>query len=179
MPCECLQKVPDNVAVSERGRPMRKSRRSVDYKLYFDNGGDREDDVDNDKDDVEKWVLDVLDQQHQDDSKLVYTYLISKSCILCACFLLKIGCHVCCVARSKKVPKDGLVQRKIQLRNSLAMLRKCCNHPYLIEYPLTPSGNFRIDEALVQCSGKLALLDRMLSQMKTDGHKVAAVVCYY
>lgn len=79
--------MPDNVAVSERGRPMRKSRRSVDYKLYFDNGGDREDDVDNDKDDVEKWVLDVLDQQHQDDSKLVDTYLISKSCILCTCFL--------------------------------------------------------------------------------------------
>ncbi len=65
-----------------------------------------------------------------------------------------------------------MVQRKIQLRNSLAMLRKCCNHPYLIEYPLTSAGNFKIDESLVQCSGKLALLDRMLTQMKTDGHKV-------
>lgn len=65
----------------------------------------------------------------------------------------------------------------VQLRNSMALLRRCCNHPYLIEYPMD-NGQFRIDESLVTACGKLKLLDRMLTELKRNGHKVlCAVLC--
>ena len=60
----------------------------------------------------------------------------------------------------------------IQLRNTLWILRKSCNHPYLIEYPLTEGGQFKVDEQLINTSGKLMLLDKMLQALKKNGHKV-------
>ncbi|XP_052214522.1 lymphocyte-specific helicase-like isoform X2 [Dreissena polymorpha] len=51
-------------------------------------------------------------------------------------------------------------------------LRKCCNHPYLLEYPLDPSGQFLVNEELVKKSGKMLLLDKMLPALKKHGHKV-------
>lgn len=69
----------------------------------------------------------------------------------------------------KKQPATALVN--VQLRNSMALLRRCCNHPYLIEYPMN-DGQFRIDESLVTTCGKLLLLDKMLTELKKNGHKV-------
>ena len=66
-------------------------------------------------------------------------------------------------------PSDRLVN--VQLRNKLSMLKKACNHPYLVEYPLL-GEEFRIDEDLVKASGKMLLLDRMLKELKAKGHKV-------
>ena len=60
----------------------------------------------------------------------------------------------------------------IQLRNMMMLFRKCTNHPYLIEYPLLPSGQFQIDEQLAMGSGKLMMLDSMLAELKKRGHKV-------
>ncbi|XP_014342102.1 lymphoid-specific helicase isoform X1 [Latimeria chalumnae] len=69
------------------------------------------------------------------------------------------------------VPMDSLVNLKLQ--NVLMLLRKCCNHPYLIEYPLDPATQeFKIDDELVYCSGKFLILDRMLPELKRRGHKV-------
>ncbi|XP_054238722.1 lymphoid-specific helicase isoform X4 [Indicator indicator] len=69
------------------------------------------------------------------------------------------------------VPMDSEVNLKLQ--NVMMLLRKCCNHPYLIEYPLDPATQqFKIDEDLVKNSGKLLLLDRMLPELKKRGHKV-------
>ena len=62
--------------------------------------------------------------------------------------------------------------KNIQFRNILMMLRKCTNHPYLIEYPLTSDGNFRLDEQLIESSGKMMMLDVMLRELKARGHKV-------
>ena len=61
----------------------------------------------------------------------------------------------------------------IKLTNVWMMLRKCCNHPYLLEFPMTPEGEFRIDEDLVTCCGKVMLLDRLLSALISRGHKVS------
>mmetsp|Transcript_38745 Transcript_38745/g.91462 ORF Transcript_38745/g.91462 Transcript_38745/m.91462 type:complete len:830 (+) Transcript_38745:103-2592(+) len=58
------------------------------------------------------------------------------------------------------------------MQNVLMQMRKCCNHPYLFQAPLDPSGNIIIDERLVQAAGKLQLLDRMLTKLKETGHKV-------
>jgi len=52
------------------------------------------------------------------------------------------------------------------------LLRKCCNHPYLLEFPFdSKTQQLVIDERLVECSGKMLLLDRMLPELKRLGHK--------
>lgn len=61
----------------------------------------------------------------------------------------------------------------------MMQLRKCCNHPYLLEYPLTESGDYKIDEDLVQTCGKMKLLDAMLSELKLRKHKVGDVFLMY
>ncbi|OWK57917.1 Lymphoid-specific helicase [Lonchura striata] len=69
------------------------------------------------------------------------------------------------------IPMDSEVNLKLQ--NIMMLLRKCCNHPYLIEYPLDPvTQQFKVDEDLVKNSGKFLLLDRMLPELKKRGHKV-------
>lgn len=58
-------------------------------------------------------------------------------------------------------------------------LRKTCNHPYLLEYPLIPeTQQYRIDEELITCCGKTLILDQMLSALKEGGHKVSFVIVY-
>eukprot|EP00794_Sanderia_malayensis_P013930 gene13930-15382_t len=61
----------------------------------------------------------------------------------------------------------------IKMQNILMQLRKCCNHPYLLEYPLDPvTQNFKVDEDVINVSGKMRVLDRMLAELKKRGHKV-------
>jgi len=74
-----------------------------------------------------------------------------------------------------KEPVTALVN--IQLHNSMALLRRCCNHPYLIEYPMD-NGQLRIDESLITVCGKLMVLDRMLTGLKKNGHKVLCTVLH-
>ncbi|XP_028459138.1 lymphoid-specific helicase [Perca flavescens] len=70
-----------------------------------------------------------------------------------------------------KSPLDAQINLKLQ--NILMLLKKCCNHPYLLEYPLDPATQeFKIDEQLVQSSGKFLILDRLLLALKKRGHKV-------
>ena len=55
-------------------------------------------------------------------------------------------------------------------------LRKCCNHPYLLERPINPeTQEYIIDDSLVRVSGKMKLLDQMLPELKRRGHKVCYV----
>ncbi|XP_066456735.1 lymphoid-specific helicase-like [Eleutherodactylus coqui] len=69
------------------------------------------------------------------------------------------------------MPVDAEVNLK--MKNVMMLLRKCCNHPYLIEYPLDPvTQEFKIDEELINSSGKFLVLDRMLPEMKKRGHKI-------
>ncbi|KAK1931995.1 ATP-dependent DNA helicase DDM1 [Phytophthora citrophthora] len=58
------------------------------------------------------------------------------------------------------------------LRNKMMHLRKCCLHPYLFDEPLSAKGDVVTDERIVQNSGKLKVLDRMLKELKRKGHKV-------
>ncbi|KAF7667870.1 hypothetical protein LDENG_00040700 [Lucifuga dentata] len=68
-------------------------------------------------------------------------------------------------------PLDSQINLKLQ--NILMLLKRCCNHPYLVEYPLDPvTQDFKIDEQLVQSSGKFLILDRLLPALKERGHKV-------
>ncbi|XP_066276404.1 lymphoid-specific helicase-like isoform X2 [Branchiostoma lanceolatum] len=68
-------------------------------------------------------------------------------------------------------PKSALLN--LNLKNIMMQLRKICNHPYLIEYPLDPATqDYLVDERLVESSGKLLLLDKMLPMLRKDGHKI-------
>ncbi|XP_047141905.1 chromodomain-helicase-DNA-binding protein 1-like isoform X1 [Hydra vulgaris] len=60
--------------------------------------------------------------------------------------------------------------QKTRLLNILMQLRKCCNHPYI--FPGIESEPFQLGEHLVESSGKLYLLDKLLAFLKQSGHKV-------
>mmetsp|Transcript_19767 Transcript_19767/g.49932 ORF Transcript_19767/g.49932 Transcript_19767/m.49932 type:complete len:811 (-) Transcript_19767:154-2586(-) len=68
----------------------------------------------------------------------------------------------------------ALTANKSRLMNLVMQLRKCCNHPYLFEWPIDPhTGQETVDEVLVQASGKMQLLDRILTELKRQGgHQV-------
>ena len=69
------------------------------------------------------------------------------------------------------VDSDAVIN--VSLNNLMMQMRKCCNHPYLIEYPLIPGTDvFRIDKELITACGKMQLLDQMLPMLKKNGHKV-------
>ena len=57
-----------------------------------------------------------------------------------------------------------------KLQSLLTQLRKCCNHPYLFD-GADPDPDVT-DEGLVEVSGKMLLLDRLLAKLKAGGHRV-------
>lgn len=60
--------------------------------------------------------------------------------------------------------------RDIQARimNILMHLRKCCNHPYLFD-GAEPGPPYTTDQHLVDNSGKMVLLDKLLKKLKEQG----------
>ena len=61
------------------------------------------------------------------------------------------------------------------LLNPTMQLRKAANHPFLFGEPKDESGTY-LGEAnprlLIMASGKLRVLDRLLTRLKDGGHKV-------
>jgi ATP-dependent helicase STH1/SNF2 len=71
-------------------------------------------------------------------------------------------------ALGKKLCGGGLLGNKsVSLNNTLMQLRKVSNHPYLFF-----KEGWTIDAAMIRCSGKFQLLDRMLIKLKAGGHRV-------
>ena len=50
------------------------------------------------------------------------------------------------------------------------MLRHVVNHPYLVHYPMDAS--MKVNNDIINVSGKLLVLDAMLNKLKAKGHKV-------
>ncbi|KIY92438.1 hypothetical protein MNEG_15526 [Monoraphidium neglectum] len=54
-------------------------------------------------------------------------------------------------------------------------LRKCCNHPYLFTNGMPPVGEVNAQDTarqqLIAASGKLELLDKMMTRLKDRGHR--------
>ena len=72
------------------------------------------------------------------------------------------------------VKKSSLLKLNLSYSNILMLLRKLCNHPYLL---LEGMGNRSIpdelyDKHLIGCSGKLCVLDRLLNILLQEKHKV-------
>lgn len=66
-------------------------------------------------------------------------------------------------------PKTGNHVR-LQTRNIMMLLRKVCNHPFLINYEQSEMA--KPTERVVNVCGKMMILDQMLVQLKKKGHKV-------
>lgn len=67
------------------------------------------------------------------------------------------------------------------LMNTMMELRKCCNHPFLIngaeekimsEYIQAVQAHDRHMNAMIEASGKLVLIHKLLPKLKIGGHKV-------
>jgi len=58
-----------------------------------------------------------------------------------------------------------------RLLNMVMQLRKCCNHPYLFQ-GAEPGPPFFTGEHLVENSGKMVLLDKLLKKLKEKGSRV-------
>lgn len=65
----------------------------------------------------------------------------------------------------------GKRESKTRLLNIVMQLRKCCNHPYLFE-GAEPGPPYTTDEHLVNNSGKMVILDKILNRMKSQGSRV-------
>ena len=53
----------------------------------------------------------------------------------------------------------------MRLRNLVMQLRKICAHPYLFDWPLDETNQPVSDEQLVNASGKMLLLNRLLDEL--------------
>ena len=81
--------------------------------------------------------------------------------------------------KNKSVLSKGVINTNFatSLNNLEMQLRKCCNHPFLIkeiEAELTKDCVYMEEKMnkLVESSGKMILLDKLLPKMKTEGKKV-------
>lgn len=65
----------------------------------------------------------------------------------------------------------GKRESKTRLLNIVMQLRKCCNHPYLFD-GAEPGPPYTTDEHLIDNSGKMIILDKILGKMKEQGSRV-------
>lgn len=61
----------------------------------------------------------------------------------------------------------------MKLQNTVMQLRKVCSHPFLFDWPLDPvTREPVVNEQLINASGKMMVLDRLLGELFKRGHKV-------
>jgi ATP-dependent DNA helicase len=61
----------------------------------------------------------------------------------------------------------------MRLQNVVMQLRKVCSHPFLFHWPVIPgTQELVLDEQLVNASGKMMVLDRLLDELFRRKHKV-------
>lgn len=65
----------------------------------------------------------------------------------------------------------GKREGKTRLLNIVMQLRKCCNHPYLFD-GAEPGPPYTTDEHLIDNSGKMIILDKMLKKFQKEGSRV-------
>ncbi|GAN03057.1 helicase [Mucor ambiguus] len=77
------------------------------------------------------------------------------------------------IARHEKKVNAVKQINNMHLQNLVMQLRKVCNHPFLFDWPLDPKTDLPlISNQLAAQSGKILLLDRLLTGLFDRGHKV-------
>lgn len=76
-------------------------------------------------------------------------------------------------AREVDFKKASKSVTNMKLMNVVMQLRKVCNHPFLFDWPIDPKTHMPVlSEDLLNASGKMLLLNRLLDALFTRGHKV-------
>jgi ATP-dependent DNA helicase len=95
----------------------------------------------------------------------------TKSAFLCP-FIFGLDCS----RRNIRAWSWGQTVRKVNnmhLQNVVMQLRKVCSHPFLFDWPLdSQTQEPVVDEQLVDASGKMMVLERLLESLFERGHKV-------
>jgi ATP-dependent DNA helicase len=61
----------------------------------------------------------------------------------------------------------------MKLQNAVMQLRKVCSHPFLFDWPIDPkTHDLVLGEELINASGKMMVLDRLLRELFERKHKV-------
>lgn len=86
-------------------------------------------------------------------------------------------CYRALLEGRRELLVGGVSKAPGPLLNNLQMeLRKCCNHPYLINgvenADSAEAGRIGYIGALLRASGKLVLLDKLLPKLRQEGHRV-------
>jgi ATP-dependent DNA helicase len=82
--------------------------------------------------------------------------------------------------RLYRLPRSSIVARcavkkvnNMKLQNTVMQLRKVCSHPFLFDWPLDAQTRQPVvNEELVNVSGKMMVLERLLEELFRRGHKV-------
>jgi len=73
----------------------------------------------------------------------------------------------------KVVLTVGTFSGSHHLQNMIMQLRKAANHPYLFDWPVIPgTDTYLVDSSIVNVSGKMLILERLLPALFSDNHKV-------
>ncbi|KIK69911.1 hypothetical protein GYMLUDRAFT_34310 [Collybiopsis luxurians FD-317 M1] len=80
------------------------------------------------------------------------------------------------LTKLREAHRQELARKKVsnmKLQNTVMQLRKVCSHPFLFDWPLDPV-TFQpiLNEELVSASGKMMVLDRLLTELFKRKHKV-------
>ncbi|XP_076059020.1 lymphoid-specific helicase-like isoform X2 [Oratosquilla oratoria] len=128
---EEIGKEQEEVQYGTNGRPVRKSRKHLDYSAILDESESQAS--------LDRYIKAIVSRQ---ETKEV-------------------------ISEKKKTSVTS-----IKLQNIVMQCRKIVNHPYLVEYPLTDDGEYKIDKEIIELSGKLKVLDQLLKELKKRDHKV-------
>ena len=61
----------------------------------------------------------------------------------------------------------------MHLQNAVMQLRKVCSHPFLFKWPIDPQTHEEVvNDELINASGKMLVLNRLLEELFARGHKV-------
>ncbi|KAJ3867273.1 SNF2 family DNA-dependent ATPase [Lentinula novae-zelandiae] len=76
----------------------------------------------------------------------------------------------------REIHRKDLARKKVnnmKLQNTVMQLRKVCSHPFLFDWPVDPTTLQPIlNDELVAASGKMMVLDRLLTELFKRKHKV-------
>ncbi|KAG0370323.1 hypothetical protein BGZ54_006899 [Gamsiella multidivaricata] len=76
-------------------------------------------------------------------------------------------------AREVDFKKASKSVTNMKLMNVVMQLRKVCNHPFLFDWPIDPKTRMPVlSEDLLNASGKMLVLNRLLDALFQRGHKV-------
>lgn len=145
------------VELTNTGRPKRRSSKKVDYSLLMESDADTKR---NENDDAiakhkKKRRWNKVDEEESELDNWIQSIQDLNS------------------SSSEETKKQKTSQVTIKFANVMMQLRKCCNHPYLLEHPLDPeTGDLVLNDGVMKNAGKMLVLDMMLKALKERGHKV-------